>query len=124
MKSFGTQLVYECGIARKFYDESNNETYDQRSMVCNWNKTWTEYDTLDKCIWVQCINPPQPPTSSNLKLIWDGNPVNFTHSVSYVCKDEDLYFEWDRDMQEYLVQCLHGGGWNAPDVWPVCLHCK
>ena len=50
---------YECGIARKFLSEESETTYDERWMTCSWNKSWTPTDTLDKCVWVQCINPPE-----------------------------------------------------------------
>ena len=124
IKSHGTMLRYECGLARKFYDEGLEEQYDERFMTCNFNKTWTEHDYIDECVWIQCLYPPEPPKETNLKLIWDGSPINFTESVSYVCKEDDLYFESDRELQEYTVQCLPGGSWDAPDTWPRCLHCK
>ena len=124
MKSYGTTLRYECGIARKFYDEAFDEFYDERNMTCNWDKRWTLPDQLDPCVWVQCINPPSPPASSQLRLVWDGAPVNFTHNVSYVCQEEELYFEWDRDMLEYNVECLTDGIWAEPDEWPVCVESK
>ena len=124
IKSYGTQLRYECGLARKFHDEIYDETYDERRMTCNWNNSWSEHDSLDPCIWVQCLYPPLPPPTSNLKLIWDGSPVNFTHNVSYVCKSDDLYFEWDRDMEEFNITCLEDGSWDAPDIWPICVNCK
>ena len=54
--------------------------------------------------------------------------VQYTVQVSYVCssgeEDEELFFEWDRDMGEYNVSCLEGGSWDQPAVWPVCLPCK
>ena len=118
IKSYGTQLRYECGLARKFHDEIYDETYDERRMTCNWNNSWSEHDSLDPCIWVQCLYPPLPPPTSNLKLIWDGSPVNFTHNVSYVCKSDDLYFEWDISngdiiifmsfTQNYMALCFVG----------------
>ena len=50
---------YECGLARKFLNKETKKTYDERWMSCNWNKSWTPSDTLDECVWVQCINPPK-----------------------------------------------------------------
>lgn len=44
--------------------------------------------------------------------------------MSYKCATEDTYFEWDMDMEEYNVTCLEGGGFDVPDIWPVCLTCK
>ena len=53
-----------------------------------------------------------------------GDPVNFTDTVSYVCAGADLYYEEDRDMLEYNVTCLTGGGWDEPKLWPQCVRCK
>ena len=49
---------YECGLARRFYDTEAEQHYDERWMTCNWNTTWTRHDSLDECVWVQCLNPP------------------------------------------------------------------
>ena len=68
--------------------------------------------------------PPLPPALTNLALVWDGSPVNFTQSVSYVCREEGLYFERDRDMTSYNITCLPGGQWDEPSKWPKCIKCK
>ena len=93
-------------------------------MTCNWNSTWTLYDSLDTCEWVACINPPTPPEEALIALQWDGDPVEFNGNVSYTCKDEDLYFEIDKNMEEYNVTCLEDGSWDVPSEWPVCFNCK
>ena len=49
---------YECGLARRFWDTEAEKNYTERWMTCNWNTTWTLHDSLDECIWVQCLNPP------------------------------------------------------------------
>ena len=124
MRSYGSQLRYECGLARKFYDPEEEETYDERWMQCNWNNTWTIHDSLDDCIWVQCLYPPEPPPNTLLSLTWLGDPVDFYDNVSYVCQEEDLYFEWDREKPEFNISCLPGGSWDKPVVWPICVACK
>ena len=58
-RSYGSNLGYECGLARRFEDPETSELYSERWMTCNWNKTWTPVDSLDECTWIQCINPPQ-----------------------------------------------------------------
>ena len=123
-KSYGTELRYECGKARKFFSEEQNETYTERHMTCNWNTSWSPHSSLDPCVWVQCLHPPLPPALTNLALVWDGSPVNFTQSVSYVCREEGLYFERDRDMTSYNISCLPGGQWDEPSKWPKCIKCK
>ena len=141
LKSYGNNLRYECGLARRFLDEETSDHYDERVLTCAWNTTWTPLDYLDPCVWVQCLYPPQPPPESNMLLVWEvrsvlclivtelclccqGEPVNFTDSVAYVCAGEELYYEQDRDMAEYNVSCLPGGGWAEPELWPRCVHCE
>ena len=123
MRSYGSQLRYECGLARRFYDPEAEVFYDERWMTCNWNQTWTKVDYLDECIWTQCLNPPLPPEENLLDSTWDANPVEFGNNVSFVC-GEDLYFLWDRDMAEFNVSCLDDGTWEDPAEWPVCVPCK
>ena len=123
LRSYGSRLRYECGTARKFYnlEVSINGTYNERMMQCNWNNSWTVEDSLDECVWVQCINPPLPPTDTALLLLWDGDPVEFNDNVSYVCEEDGLYFEAGREIAEYNVSCLTDGSWAEPPVWPRCI---
>ena len=123
MRSCGSRLTYECGLARRFLDPESEQHYDERLMQCNWNTTWTLTDTLDPCVWVACLYPPDPPEGAAIRLEWDGSPVEFNTNVSYVCESDDLYFEWDRDMPDFNVSCLEGGVWDEPKEWPVCLEC-
>ena len=69
----------------------------------------------------QCLYPPDPPQGTLLASTWSGDPVDFYSNVSYVCEQEGLYFEWDRDMQEFNITCQLGGSWDLPEEWPVCL---
>ena len=48
-RSYGSVLRYQCGLARRFYDPELDSLYDERWMTCNWNQTWTLYDTIDSC---------------------------------------------------------------------------
>ena len=121
MRSYGSVLRYQCGSARRFYDPELEVEYDERLMSCNWNTTWTRHDSLDSCIWTQCLYPPVPPPGTRLASTWSGDPVDFYGNVSFVCEEEELYFEWEREMEEFNVSCLHGGHWDTPDLWPVCL---
>ena len=105
-------------------DPETGKHYNERWMTCNWNSTWTLYDSLDTCEWVACLYPPEPPEEALLALQWDGQPTEFEGNVSYTCKDENLYFEIDKDMPEYNVTCLEDGSWDEPTEWPVCLNSK
>ena len=120
MRSFGSQLRYECGLGRRFFDTEMEEHYEERWMTCNWNTTWTKYESLDDCVWIQCINPPPPPEGTGLVSNYDGEAVEFFDNNTYVCQ-EGLYFEWDRDMPEFNITCLPGGAWDEPIIWPICL---
>ena len=124
LRSYGSRLRYECGLARMFLDPEYEETYTETWMQCNWNNSWTPVDTLDDCIWVACLYPPDPPEGAFLKSTWIGDPVEFYENVSYVCQEDDTYFEWDREMTEYNISCLPGGSWDEPEIWPICLPCK
>ena len=123
MRSFGSQLRYECGLGRRFFDTEMEEHYDERWMTCNWNTTWTKYDSLDDCVWIQCINPPPAPEGTGLVSLYEGDAVEFYDNNTYVCQD-GLFFEEDRDMPEYNITCLPGGAWDEPIVWPICLASK
>ena len=58
LRSYGHRVRYECGLARRFLDEELEETYEERWLTCNWNTSWTEFSTLDTCVWVQVTNCP------------------------------------------------------------------
>ena len=124
MRSYGSVLRYQCGLARRFYDPDLDLEYDERNMTCNWNKTWTTRDYIDECVWVSCLYPPPPPAGTFLSMQWSGDPVEFYGNVSYVCEEEGLYFEWDRDMEEFNITCQPGGTWDEPTSWPVCVPCE
>ena len=57
-------------------------------------------------------------------MLWSGDPVDFYGNVSYVCEEEGLYFEWDRDMEEFNITCQPGGTWDEPANWPICVPCE
>ena len=114
-------LGYECGLARMFEDPETEQLYDMRWMGCNWNKTWTPYDSLDPCKWVACINPPEPPAEANLVSNYDGVPVEFFNTSSYGCKSDNTYFEHDRAAEEWNMTCKEDGSWEEPVEWPICI---
>ena len=124
LRSYGSVLRYQCGLARRFYDPDLDLEYDERNMTCNWNKTWTTRDYIDECVWVSCLYPPEPPAGTFLSMLWSGDPVDFYGNVSYVCEEEGLYFEWDRDMLEFNISCMPGGIWDQPTTWPICVPCE
>ena len=72
MRSYGSVLRYQCGLARKFHDPEMDEFYPERNMTCNWNATWTARDYLDDCVWTQCLSPPEPPQNNLVISTWSG----------------------------------------------------
>ena len=93
-------------------------------MTCNWNKSWTPTNMLDKCVWIQCIDPPSPPQENQMISIWNGIPVEFGNTTSYKCSEEHLYFEADRNLLEWEITCQDDGSWQLPSPWPRCLESK
>ena len=39
MRSYGSRLGYQCGLARRFLDPERGRHYDERWMTCNWNSS-------------------------------------------------------------------------------------
>ena len=124
LQSYGSRLGFQCGLARRVLDPESEEYYDERWLECSWNKTWGPVDSLDPCVWIQCLHPPTPPETNRLEANWYGGPVEFNDSVSYGCNSSDTYFEWDRQMVEFNVTCLSGGMWIVPEEWPNCVESK
>ena len=84
-----------------------------------WNKTF--HLQLDDCEWIQCIDPPLP-EGMNLKSDFDGSsPYEFGDNATYTCASQGLYFEEDKDMESFSVDCLVGGRWKVPISWPKCV---
>ena len=74
---------------------------------------------LDDCEWIQCIDPPLP-EGMNLKSDFDGiTSYEFGSNATYTCASQDLYFEDDKEMESFTVECLVGGRWKIPNKWPI-----
>ena len=77
---------YNCGSARMFL-APNGTLYDTHTMSCQWNKTWTNTEVLDPCVWVACLKPPPTPKYAQLVTTdWDGEPIGFENSTIFVCR--------------------------------------
>lgn len=65
-RNYMANLTYYCGSAREFlnYDGSHEKSL---SMSCQWNEQWTENTELLPCDWVACLEPPSPPSWTNLR---------------------------------------------------------
>ena len=46
MRSYGSRLRYECGLARRFLDPESELHYDERWLQCNWNNSWTQTEAI------------------------------------------------------------------------------
>jgi len=81
---------------------------------------------LDPCVWYECINPPLPP-DLGLKYDYNGNPVPFGSNVTYSCAKSNLFFEQDRSMKSFPIECMTDGSFDDPptiDDWPKCVDSK
>ena len=127
-RNYMTNLTYKCGSARKFIKD--NAAFDELTMTCQWNRSWTPTEILAPCDWVACLKPPTPPKSSNLRVTdWDGGVIQFGDPVHFVC-ERGFLFEEDVAQQEVTFDCQDGtvpgtrkGFFNNPDddFWPKCL---
>ena len=104
-------------------------------MTCLWDKSWEPSHKLPgPCDWVQCLKPPTPPASTNLRVTdWDSQPIPFGDPIRYVCK-RGFQFEEDPAQEEQVYSCQDGtapetvrGFFDVPqeeDEWPRCVRGK
>ena len=80
---------------------------------------------MSSCEWTQCVDPPYPRTANNggLKSDWNGaNVYEFGSHATYTCNSTDTYFDTDREMASFELECLEGGRWELPTpTWPLCV---
>ena len=61
----------------------------------------------------------------NLKNDFDGiTPYEFGKNATYACASQDMYFEEDKNMESFTVECLIGGRWILPNPSPKCVKSK
>ena len=99
-------------------------------MTCNWDNTWSPGPDILDCDWVACLDPPQPPEYTNLRVTdWFGEPIQFGEKVRFVCERGKM-FEDDPAKEYVEYQCQNGslpgterGYFKIPkeDEWPRCL---
>ena len=79
---------------------------------------------IDECEWIQCVDPPVE-DGMNLKTDFDGaTPYEFGDNATYTCASPGMYFEQDKGMQSFTVECMVGGRWKIPNPWPKCVASK
>ena len=120
---YATVVTYSCDLGRKLFNYSSEKTimYDSANYTCQWDRTWAPETPPDDCEWVACIDPPLP-EGHNLKNDFDGvHPYEFYTNATYTCEKEGYFFEQDRNMESFQVQCWGGGRWREPNPWPKCV---
>ena len=65
INKYGARLEYSCGLAKEFVMNGGG-TKATIEMKCNWDSTWTPTASIGYCIWVACIEPPEPPANNHL----------------------------------------------------------
>ena len=119
---YGTKVTYSCGLGRKLLEYTDNGTrlFDSIEYNCEWDRTWEPPNPPNDCEFVACIDPPTP-IGHNLETDFDGvTPYEFYSYAKYTCK-EGLFFEQNRTMTSFEVQCWSGGRWRVPNPWPKCV---
>ena len=81
-----------------------------------------------QCSGYNCVNPPPPPTASNLQLSWNSNnPPTHTDNgtVMYVCNAGTTFnrFESDFDSWNLTLTCLPNNQFTTT-TWPKCADSK
>ena len=67
-RNYMTNLTYYCGAARQFLTPDGSHV-ESMSATCQWDTTWSGVTTLPPCDWVACLEPPKPPSWTNLRFI-------------------------------------------------------
>ncbi len=49
---YDAEIIYECGDARQFYDDTNDVLHPSQSVTCGWDGLWSE----TKLMPCQCIH--------------------------------------------------------------------
>ncbi len=80
---------------------------------------------MEPCVWHQCIDPPLP-QDKGLKHTWNEIPMEFGDKVIYECEKSNLFFEHDRDVFYFEIECLEDGSFDVPedDDWYKCVSSK
>ena len=73
-------------------------------------------------IGVACIDPPVPPESTNLVVIYEPETViEFGETVTYKCLP-GFHFEENYFMKDFTLTCQTNGNFTDPVPWKRCLH--
>lgn len=147
VSSFGQVVFRTCGPGMAL-QHVNGSLFEVERYSCLWNQTWSPQNVCSqcftplctkcdrrnqgfqsqiilnlkaaKCIRTHCMTPPQP-NHVNIRPVWDGNPIPFFDKIRYTCASPGLFFQEDRDLQSFEVECLEGGIFDVPKPWPACV---
>ena len=95
---------------------------------CLWNKNWSPYASLPKCIITHCIKPYPIPGDSLLEEV-TSDWTSIRTSKAYQCMGKTngkhtRFFETDRSLSMFTMFCQADGLYNFVDQrinWPTCL---
>ena len=123
--SFESLQHFQCKtFGKSFYNETGNSYSATRPVTCQWDRRWQPETIAEPCRWSHCINPPQPESRYNLKLLWnDKFPPAHNETVMFACwagnnwnRFEDDFAQWN-----FTVPCREENQFEAVPAWPQCL---
>ncbi|CAG0882488.1 unnamed protein product [Darwinula stevensoni] len=121
----GTIVSYYCYKSRWFADTKTQT----RDIKCKNDGLWE--DLLDaKCVFFECPNPPQDPTSTDMMRSWKSTDKAIGKNASYTCRDGMKLNanQTDLDVQgiqysknggfitEIKLSCLSNGSWEYANM--------
>ena len=128
-ESYGTKVSYQCVKGSQF-DTNRDGKGDSLSIEteCMWNKAWTPWSTLPKCVITHCVNPFKIPLNTSLEestSAW----TEINRNKEYRCSRmkngmHTQFFEYDRFKSSFSMRCLENGTFdfvNDTEHWPMCL---
>ena len=128
-ETYGTKVSYQCVKGSQF-DTNGDGKGNSLSIVteCMWNKTWTPWSVLPKCVITHCVDPFQIPSNTSLEessSAWTEINRNKEYRCSRMQNGKHTqFFQYDRSKSSFSMRCLENGTFdflNSTEHWPICL---
>ena len=63
----------------------------------------------------------QAPVENNIVSNWRGEVTQFGGTTNYSCSSDTIFFEHDRELEFYEIECKPDGSFKEPEEWPRCV---